>query len=367
MILSNLLYNLLMAVALAALLFHLARSRSAPWFVALGMLLAVAAMVTAAVVGAGIEHSGFASMRLLAFGAFIHAPLYCAASCWLLRRDSRAMSVAAGLAAVALVGIGVDAFLIEPHRLEVMHYEIRSNKIVRPLRIVVLADIQTDDVGEYERDVLRRAAEAEADLILLPGDYLQVASAEAWQEQSEKLRTLFREARLTAPLGVFAVEGNIDHRQWPRIFDQTGVVATVETRSFPLADGAVQLICLSERASGAPDGADVPTAADGRGDAPAGRQPFRICVGHRPDFALGRPQADLLIAGHTHGGQVQLPGIGPLLTLSRVSRSWASGLNEIRAGQFLFVSRGIGMERGGAPRLRFLCRPELAVIDITPE
>jgi predicted MPP superfamily phosphohydrolase len=53
--------------------------------------------------------------------------------------------------------------------------------------------------------------------------------------------------------------------------------------------------------------------------------------------------------------------------LARVRRSWASGLNEIRPGQHLFVSRGIGMERANAPRLRFLCRPELAIIDVLPQ
>jgi predicted MPP superfamily phosphohydrolase len=77
-------------------------------------------------------------------------------------------------------------------------------------------------------------------------------------------------------------------------------------------------------------------------------------------------EADLLIAGHTHGGQVRLPGIGPLITLSRVRRSWAAGLTDIGRGRQLLVSRGIGMERGRAPRLRFLCRPELVVLELAP-
>ena len=80
----------------------------------------------------------------------------------------------------------------------------------------------------------------------------------------------------------------------------------------------------------------------------------------------GEIDADLLLAGHTHGGQVQLPGIGPLLTLYGVPRDWASGLTEIHPGQYLLVSRGIGLERGNAPRLRFLCRPELIVIYLEP-
>lgn len=98
--------------------------------------------------------------------------------------------------------------------------------------------------------------------------------------------------------------------------------------------------------------------------APADR--FHIVLGHSPDFALGRVEADLLVAGHTHGGQVRLPGLGPLLTMSRVPRSWAAGVTSLQDGRTLVVSRGIGMERGAAPRLRFLCRPELVVIDVVP-
>ena len=78
------------------------------------------------------------------------------------------------------------------------------------------------------------------------------------------------------------------------------------------------------------------------------------------------PDADLILAGHTHGGQVRLPLLGPLLTLSQVPRSWAAGRTELPGGGTLIVSRGVGMERHDAPRLRFLCRPELVVLDLIP-
>jgi predicted MPP superfamily phosphohydrolase len=94
---------------------------------------------------------------------------------------------------------------------------------------------------------------------------------------------------------------------------------------------------------------------------------FQVVVGHSPDFALGRVDADLLVAGHTHGGQVQLPFVGPIITHSLVPRRWASGTTELDGGRTLVVSRGIGMERNYAPRLRFFCRPEIVVIDVAPE
>jgi uncharacterized protein len=55
-----------------------------------------------------------------------------------------------------------------------------------------------------------------------------------------------------------------------------------------------------------------------------------------------------------------------MITHSRVPHTWAAGLTELSGGRKLLVSRGIGMERGYAPSMRFLCRPELVVIDLTP-
>ena len=74
-------------------------------------------------------------------------------------------------------------------------------------------------------------------------------------------------------------------------------------------------------------------------------------------------RAHLALAGHTHGGQVVLPFFGPPMTLSRLPRRYAGGLHDYH-GLPLHVSRGIGMERGSAPQIRFLCPPEICVIEL---
>jgi uncharacterized protein len=75
------------------------------------------------------------------------------------------------------------------------------------------------------------------------------------------------------------------------------------------------------------------------------------------------PEIDLVLAGHTHGGQVVLPLLGPPHTAIRLPRRYAGGLNDY-GGIALHVSRGIGMERGFAPPVRFLCPPEVCVVDV---
>ena len=86
---------------------------------------------------------------------------------------------------------------------------------------------------------------------------------------------------------------------------------------------------------------------------------------HTPDLILEATErgVDLVLSGHTHGGQVRLPGLGAVVTFSSFGRRYAAGLfNE--AGTRMVVSRGIGLEGGAAPRVRFLCRPEIVSIDM---
>jgi predicted MPP superfamily phosphohydrolase len=73
---------------------------------------------------------------------------------------------------------------------------------------------------------------------------------------------------------------------------------------------------------------------------------------------------DLVVAGHTHGGQVQLPLFGPAITLTGVPRHVAAGGQHEINGNLIYVSRGVGIERGQAPRLRFMCPPEIAILEL---
>jgi predicted MPP superfamily phosphohydrolase len=259
---------------------------------------------------------------------------------------------AAGMAAV-LVAVGIHAFWVEPTWLEVSRVELVTEKVDRPVRIVVLADLQTDELGSYQREVFRRVVEEQPDLILLAGDYFQAGRTQ-WETLRSELNGFLDELGLSAPSGIYAVRGNIDPDGWQRIFDGLPVTAVESRRSFELDD--LRLTCLSV-------GESFDTELEVTHDRP---ERFHLVMGHSPNYALGQIDADLLVAGHTHGGQVRLPLVGPLVTLSRVPRSWAVGLTELPSGARLLVSRGIGMEGAAAPRLRFLCRPELVVIDLVP-
>lgn len=344
------LYNLALLVALVGALLRIRRrapaDRVAPARQGLILVCGVAA-VGAAVLPLG----GFARFQLLAWAAFLHGPLYLVAAACLLRRRRR-YAAAAILAATGVWAVGVDAFLVEPQWLEVTRVELRTDKLDAPLTVALLADIQTDDPGDWEREVIAQVVAEDPDLVLFAGDYVQHHDPDAYAAAVTRLNALLRESGLDPKLGMVAIQGNVDHRGWERIFEGTGVTATSARQVVDLGPVTVTALSLGE----AFDGAEIDPTED-----------FHIVLGHAPDFALSEPPADLMVAGHTHGGQVRVPFLGPIFTLSQVPRAWAAGVTEVRPGSTLVVSRGIGMEREDAPRLRFLCRPELIFIDLLPE
>ncbi len=309
----------------------------------------------AAVAGALVlGFSLFGILRLLASAVFLHAALLLIGFAVVLRRSHARIAAGAAVVAAAVIAVGIDAFLVEPEQLEVSHYRMVSAKIPARLRIAVVADLQTDRFGRYEEEALARVLEEKPDLILLAGDYVQAEAAEEPGIQA-RLNDWLRQAGFDAPLGVFAVGGNSDDPDWPASFRNLPITVVRTAKSFEV--GPLRLSCLDVRSSRNRE----LTLSNPTPDR------FHVVLGHAPDFALGAIEADLLVAGHTHGGQVRLPRVGPLWSNSRVPCAWAAGLTRLPSGGSLFVSRGIGMERGPAPRMRFLCRPEIAILDLLPE
>lgn len=305
------------------------------------------------VLSVGLGGNRFGVLRLCCWGIFVHLPVFALLTSVLLWRTARRWSVFGLVTCLLLVAVGVDAFLIEPTWLEVTLYRLTSDKLSRPLKIVVLADLQTDHIGDYERRVLAEVKAQQPDLILWAGDYLQEYRPGRWEPLRDQLRAELARIDLRPPLGVYAVGGNVDDDRWPQIFDGSDVEVFPATHTVDLGSVAVTGLAMRESFS-----SDVVVPP---------RDAFHIVLGHCPNFALGKVDADLLVAGHVHGGQVRIPGVGPLMTLTNIPRRWAVGLTQLDEHRTLVVSRGIGMERANAPRLRFLCRPELMVLEISPK
>jgi predicted MPP superfamily phosphohydrolase len=221
--------------------------------------------------------------------------------------------------------------------------------------------MQADCVGDYERRTLQKIKGQNADLILFGGDYIQGKDDEANWQLLKDWNQLFREMGLQAPLGIYAVQGNKEQMHpWRDMFNDTAIIPRGLTGTAQI--GEIRMTFLSVRSSWAKR-----TVADRAGEGRGEEGKFRIILGHMPVFAMAEQEADLLLAGHTHGGQVRIPFFGTIHTNAKdLPRKWASGATTLPNGATLIVSNGSGLQRGNAPRVRFFCRPDFWVIHLVP-
>lgn len=262
------------------------------------------------------------------------------------------------LLTAALVGVVVYSYghFVEPYWVEVTKVQLNSPKLTnlsRPIRVVQISDLHCDPVQRVENKLPGIIAAQKPDVIVFTGDAINSKSG------LDIFRKCLKDVAKIAP--TFAVQGNHDSRCWNdlalfkntkvvnlngtaqpvRIGDQEIYVAGVDYDSEKLVDKALKA---------------VPPDA------------FTLFLYHSPDLIreLAKKPIDLVCVGHTHGGQVCLPFFGAIVTQSKYGKEYESGLYKVD-NSYLYVNRGIGMEGGYDPRVRFLARPEVTVFELQPQ
>lgn len=264
--------------------------------------------------------------------------------------------VTAGLGAAA--ALGTYAFLIEPRWLERTHTRIAVPHLppaLAGLRIALLTDFHPGEGTSYafiER-ACRLAADARPDLVALTGDLVDTPD----DDLGRVLNLVTR--HIDAPLGYYAVPGNHDHDTAAECWHRTlaahrHVTDVTNTAVLRDVDGATLRIAgVDDLARGRPD---LRRALHAAPDADV-----TLLLAHNPDTAehahalFGR--VDLVVSGHTHGGQVRLPFVG---AIKNPAQHYEQGLAH-RPWAQVYTSRGVGTVHLPA---RFLCRPEVAILEL---
>lgn len=336
-----------------------------PWrFELLGIALLGAALAMGGFAAATLliqEHVGFAILRVWFDAIYlVLAPLTLVVGLLALRRRERTHGALCVLAAIGALGAAWWATRVEPFRLQISHHVVHSEKVGDvPIVIAILADIQTDHIGPYERHVFESLDALEPDLVLLPGDYLQCANAEDFAREQLALADLFNTLEHSPRLGILGVDGDVDRAATSLLGTD---VQALEDELVRFETDRLQVIGLRTPSSRRP----LPERFV---DAIRDFDGLTIVCGHAPEFMVPAVEGDfreevVMVAGHTHGGQVVIPGFGPPLTLAKVPRWLAAGGLHRAGSAHLLVSRGIGLERGHAPRIRFFCPPEIVVLSV---
>jgi predicted MPP superfamily phosphohydrolase len=268
--------------------------------------------------------------------------------------------------AVLLVGVRIYATHIEPYRLMLHEVRFHSSKVEHPLRILHISDIQSGGIGRYEEGAFRRMKDLRPDIIIFTGDLLQPLKPRTFESEVPKIAALFR--GLQPPLGIYGVHGDSDGLVRRLPVSALGGLRMIRNQevSIPWGGTRISLFGLTRRASHDPEEA---ASLIRKWLDRVGPTDLTLLLGHSPDFAAAARNfaIDLCLAGHTHGGQIRLPWIGPLVTSTRyIPRSWTLGYREIGKTR-LNVSGGIGCEHArGLPCIRVYCPPEMTLIVVEP-
>ncbi len=294
---------------------------------------------------------GLAVVRLLFFAAG-----------GLLAGHDRGLGVTL-LANAALSGMAFYATWIEPfqiHRTR-MRMHIDGWSPGESIRVMHISDIHFERASLRETRLLDLVREERADLLLLTGDYLNLSSVYDPTAQ-QGVRHLL--AQLTAPLGVYAITGSpvVDIEGIvPEIFDGLDI-RWLDDEAVPVDVSGHTLWLLGVRNTY--DEQRDTQALEKLADATP-EEAFRVLLYHTPDLmpVAAKLGVDLYMCGHTHGGQIRLPGYGAVATSSRWGKRYEQGRYQ-EGETTLYVSRGLGLEGLGAPRARFLAPPEIIVWEL---
>ena len=236
----------------------------------------------------------------------------------------------------------------------VENIEVKSRKIEQDTRVVQISDIHFSRVIDerFAEKIVPIINGLRPDLVLFTGDYMDKGIADP-----HKIAGIMR--KIEAPMGKFAISGN--HEFITGYFD---CLDFIEQNGFEVMDGRVSEIGRNIVLGGVMDRSAEHANVYYHEDFKVLRQfkseNFNIYLKHRPELADGdQTHFDLMLSGHTHGGQ-----IFPFTILVKFSNRYLSGLYGLGNGALLYVSRGTG---SWGPPVRFGATPEITLIELKRE
>ncbi len=266
------------------------------------------------------------------------------------------------------------AFWIEPRLIQLSRHEICLRKsLPRPIRILHLSDTHFAGPHKIISRFFDRLAEEPVDFAVVTGDIMDCEEGLPFcLENLKKLKTRY---------GTFAVFGNHDYFdfQFADVFlhnfpgqARPLISQRVDFFEQALEEAGVRVLrnetegVMIENTPLLIHGLDDPTT--GHADLLKAMQNFdpekvNILLSHTIDvfLDLGENQIDLAFSGHSHGGQIRLPLIGPIVTHTSLGRPYAAGIFGLK-GAVCAVSRGLNASR--FLWARFLCPPEATLLTV---
>ncbi len=255
--------------------------------------------------------------------------------------------------------LAIWAFLIEPGLLTQKNIRIEKWS-GPPLRIAFFSDLHAGAphiTKKYIQNLIQRINAMKPDVVLIGGDLVIDGILGGKYIPIEEIAELLKD--LKAPLGVYAVLGN--HDWWN---NGNHISKVLEESGIPVLDNKAKLMKLDSNFSfwlvGIGDDYTHHAKAE-EALAQVNTEAPKILFMHDPAALFQVKQKfDICLAGHMHGGQVFIPGIGALITPGDAPKDWAGGWVDFEFGS-LYVSTGIGTS---ILPVRFNALPEFVILDL---
>ncbi len=264
---------------------------------------------------------------------------------------------------ISLITLFWYSFVFEPNNIQVEKINIKIENLPEEFegtKIVHLTDFHSKNFGEREKKVLEILDDINPDFVFITGDFIDHKTKdidscqEFWRELGNKYQGK-----------IFGVLGN--HEYWNNdagseflksLLNESGVVV-LDNKNEKIFQGDeyIYLIGVGDPHTGNDNLEKAVTGVEK--DIP------KILLAHSPDIVnnsedIEKEKVDLILVGHTHGGQVKIPFLRPFWTPTENRGKYASGLFEIN-DTYLYVNRGIGTT---VLPIRFNCSLEVTMIEL---
>jgi predicted MPP superfamily phosphohydrolase len=259
---------------------------------------------------------------------------------------------------ILIILLGIWSFFVESKEIKIEKISINIKNLppaFEGIEIVHLSDFHSKNFGQKEKEVLENLRQLNPDFIFITGDFVDWTTKDLkscqgfWQELSEN------------HLGkVFGVLGNHDHRHPKRktlknLLKESGIeILANEAKKVEKNGDFIHLIGIDDPHEGYDDIKKAMAEID--------NDNLKILIAHSPEIfkKIKGKDIDLVLVGHTHGGQINIPFLTDFLLPLKYDRKYKSGLFKENS-TYLYVNRGIGTT---FISLRFNSFPEITLITL---
>jgi len=254
--------------------------------------------------------------------------------------------------------LGIRGFLVEPKTIKIEDISIEIKNLppsFKEIKIIHLSDFHSKNFGKREREVLKNLQQLNPDFIFITGDFID------WRTRDlNSCQDFWKELSKNYPQKVFGVLGNHEHHHLKfktikNLLAESGIeILDNKTKKIKKNEDFIYLIGVDDPREGYDN---IEKAMAGIEDGVP-----KILIAHSPEIfrKVREKNIDLVLVGHTHGGQINIPFITDLFSPVKYDKKYKSGLFK-EDSTYLYVNRGIGTT---FLPIRFNSFPEITIITL---